>query len=148
MRIELHVLQNFAPSNLNRDDTGSPKDADFGGYRRARISSQCPTPATDAATSLSDPSTATAITSFLALAQRSLALEWPSLGLDQRQMVVVDPHEPKDGRFFVRFTESGPPMTLRNAAAARVRLIVGVGECRYETEPDPAEMADRYGPKT
>src|SRR5207302_1435984 len=41
MRIEVHVLQNFAPSNLNRDDTGSPKDAEFGGYRRARISSQC-----------------------------------------------------------------------------------------------------------
>jgi CRISPR system Cascade subunit CasC len=41
MRIEIHILQNFAPSNLNRDDTGSPKDAEFGGYRRARISSQC-----------------------------------------------------------------------------------------------------------
>ncbi len=41
MRIEIHVLQNFAPSNLNRDDTGSPKAAEFGGYRRARISSQC-----------------------------------------------------------------------------------------------------------
>src|ERR1700722_8976216 len=41
MRIEIHVLQNFAPSNLNRDDAGSPKDAEFGGYRRARISSQC-----------------------------------------------------------------------------------------------------------
>lgn len=39
--IELHILQNFAPSNLNRDDTGSPKDAFFGGYRRGRISSQC-----------------------------------------------------------------------------------------------------------
>lgn len=39
--IEIHVLQNFAPSNLNRDDTGAPKDAWFGGSRRARISSQC-----------------------------------------------------------------------------------------------------------
>lgn len=38
---EIHVLQNFAPSNLNRDDTGAPKDAFFGGSRRARISSQC-----------------------------------------------------------------------------------------------------------
>jgi CRISPR system Cascade subunit CasC len=38
--LELHILQNFAPSNLNRDDTGSPKDAIFGGYRRARVSSQ------------------------------------------------------------------------------------------------------------
>jgi len=40
VNLELHLLQNFAPSNLNRDDTGSPKSCDFGGYRRARISSQ------------------------------------------------------------------------------------------------------------
>ncbi len=39
--IEFHLIQNFAPSNLNRDDTGAPKDAIFGGQRRARISSQC-----------------------------------------------------------------------------------------------------------
>lgn len=39
--IEVHALQNFAPSNLNRDDTGAPKDAMFGGTRRARVSSQC-----------------------------------------------------------------------------------------------------------
>jgi CRISPR system Cascade subunit CasC len=41
MFVELHLLQNFAPSCLNRDDTNSPKDCEFGGYRRARISSQC-----------------------------------------------------------------------------------------------------------
>jgi CRISPR system Cascade subunit CasC len=41
MFIELHIIQNFAPSNLNRSDTGSPKDCEFGGVRRARISSQC-----------------------------------------------------------------------------------------------------------
>jgi CRISPR system Cascade subunit CasC len=41
LKLELHLLQNFAPSNLNRDDTGAPKDCEFGGYRRARISSQC-----------------------------------------------------------------------------------------------------------
>ena len=41
MLIEVHILQNHAPSNLNRDDTGSPKEAIFGGYKRARISSQC-----------------------------------------------------------------------------------------------------------
>jgi CRISPR system Cascade subunit CasC len=39
--LEFHIIQNFAPSNLNRDDTGAPKDAFFGGYRRARVSSQC-----------------------------------------------------------------------------------------------------------
>lgn len=41
MFVEIHVIQNFAPSNLNRSDTGTPKDCDFGGYRRARVSSQC-----------------------------------------------------------------------------------------------------------
>ena len=41
MFIEIHILQSFAPSNLNRDDTGNPKDSEFGGVRRARISSQC-----------------------------------------------------------------------------------------------------------
>jgi len=41
MLVELHCLQSFAPSCLNRDDTNAPKDCLFGGVRRARISSQC-----------------------------------------------------------------------------------------------------------
>lgn len=40
MIIEVHILQNLAPSNINRDDQGQPKEAMFGGYRRARVSSQ------------------------------------------------------------------------------------------------------------
>ena len=38
--LEIHVLQSFVPSLLNRDDTGSHKEALFGGVRRARVSSQ------------------------------------------------------------------------------------------------------------
>jgi len=38
--IELHILQSFPVSCLNRDDVGSPKSAVFGGVPRARISSQ------------------------------------------------------------------------------------------------------------
>lgn len=41
MFIEVHQIQSFAPANLNRDDTGTPKDCEFGGHRRARVSSQC-----------------------------------------------------------------------------------------------------------
>ena len=41
MFVELHMLQNFAPSCLNRDDTNSPKECEFGGHRRGRVSSQC-----------------------------------------------------------------------------------------------------------
>ena len=38
--IELHILQSFPVSCLNRDDVGSPKTAVFGGVSRARLSSQ------------------------------------------------------------------------------------------------------------
>jgi CRISPR system Cascade subunit CasC len=38
--VDVHVLQTVPPSNLNRDDTGSPKTAIYGGVRRARVSSQ------------------------------------------------------------------------------------------------------------
>jgi CRISPR system Cascade subunit CasC len=41
MLIQIHLLQSYAPANLNRDDTGAPKDAVFGGVVRGRISSQC-----------------------------------------------------------------------------------------------------------
>ncbi|MCB0138687.1 MAG: type I-E CRISPR-associated protein Cas7/Cse4/CasC [Caldilineaceae bacterium] len=41
MLIQIHILQNYAPSNLNRDDSGAPKSAYFGGIKRGRISSQC-----------------------------------------------------------------------------------------------------------
>lgn len=39
--IELHILQSFPVSCLNRDDVGAPKSAVFGGVTRARLSSQC-----------------------------------------------------------------------------------------------------------
>jgi hypothetical protein len=51
----------------------------------------------------------------------------------------------------------GPPMTLGNAAAAHVRLIVWCEACQHQVEPEPAEqitsaifteMAVRYGAET
>lgn len=38
--VDIHVLQNVPPSCMNRDDTGSPKTAKYGGAVRARVSSQ------------------------------------------------------------------------------------------------------------
>lgn len=40
MFLDVHVLQSVPPSNLNRDDSGSPKTATYGGTLRARVSSQ------------------------------------------------------------------------------------------------------------
>ncbi len=39
--LELHLLQSFPVTCLNRDDAGSPKTVYFGGVQRARVSSQC-----------------------------------------------------------------------------------------------------------
>ena len=38
--VDVHVLQTVPPSCVNRDDTGSPKIAIYGGVTRARVSSQ------------------------------------------------------------------------------------------------------------
>jgi CRISPR system Cascade subunit CasC len=38
--IDFHVIQTVPPSCVNRDDTGSPKTAVYGGVKRARVSSQ------------------------------------------------------------------------------------------------------------
>ena len=38
--LDIHVVQTLPPSNVNRDDTGSPKTAVYGGVNRARVSSQ------------------------------------------------------------------------------------------------------------
>lgn len=38
--VDFHILQTLPPSCVNRDDTGSPKSASYGGVKRARISSQ------------------------------------------------------------------------------------------------------------
>ena len=41
MLYEIHMIKNFPPTNLNRDDMGSPKTCIFGGVTRGRYSSQC-----------------------------------------------------------------------------------------------------------
>lgn len=40
MYVDVNVIQTVPPSCVNRDDTGSPKTATYGGVRRARVSSQ------------------------------------------------------------------------------------------------------------
>ena len=42
----------------------------------------------------------------------------------------------------------GPPATLGSTATANFRLIVWCKECQHQVEPDPGEMARRYGAAT
>ena len=41
MLYEIHMLKNYPPVNLNRDESGAPKSCMFGGTTRGRVSSQC-----------------------------------------------------------------------------------------------------------
>ena len=41
MLYEIHMLKNYPPVNLNRDESGAPKSCMFGGTARGRVSSQC-----------------------------------------------------------------------------------------------------------
>ena len=43
---------------------------------------------------------------------------------------------------------SGPPMTLGNAAEAKVRLVVWCKSCGYQAEPDVATLVERHGADT
>lgn len=38
--VDLHIVQDLPPSNINRDDNGTPKQAVYGGVPRLRVSSQ------------------------------------------------------------------------------------------------------------
>jgi hypothetical protein len=51
-------------------------------------------------------------------------------------------------RHFVTPKVAQVPMTLGNAAAGCVRLIVWSRDCGHRVEPAPAEMASRYSPET
>jgi hypothetical protein len=43
---------------------------------------------------------------------------------------------------------TGPPATPRQHRGAGARIIVWCRDCRHEIEPDPAELASRYGADT
>ncbi|ACU72795.1 CRISPR-associated protein, Cse4 family [Catenulispora acidiphila DSM 44928] len=90
--LDIHILQTVPPSNLNRDDTGSPKTAVYGGVRRARVSSQAWKRATrQAFGDLLDPSELGVRTKRVAeqIANRMTALE-PSLSPGDAVAVAVE----------------------------------------------------------
>ncbi|GGZ96728.1 type I-E CRISPR-associated protein Cas7/Cse4/CasC [Streptomyces subrutilus] len=83
--LDVHILQTVPPSNLNRDDTGAPKSAVYGGVRRSRVSSQAWKRATRKAfDDLLDPAELGVRTKKVveALTERIARLE-PSLHADQ-----------------------------------------------------------------
>jgi CRISPR system Cascade subunit CasC len=87
--LDVHALQNVPPSNLNRDDTGAPKTAVYGGVTRARVSSQAWKRATRRYfTQLLDPSELGVRTKRVAelLAERITALQ---PGIDQEQALAL-----------------------------------------------------------
>jgi hypothetical protein len=48
----------------------------------------------------------------------------------------------------IRTGSAADALTLGDAAAAHVRLIVWCKACGHQVEPDPAEIAGKYGADT
>ena len=51
--VDIHLIQSLPPSCVNRDDSGSPKSALYGGVRRLRVSSPGSAPLVSTSTSTS-----------------------------------------------------------------------------------------------
>jgi hypothetical protein len=45
-------------------------------------------------------------------------------------------------------SQPGPPATLGRTAAAGARIVVWCRACGHQSEPDPGELAARYGADT
>lgn len=82
--VDVHVLQTVPPSNINRDDNGTPKHALYGGVRRSRVSSQAWKRATRLAftDSVAKQDLATRTKRISALLAKTLA---DKTGLDEQQ---------------------------------------------------------------
>ncbi|MFC6593170.1 type I-E CRISPR-associated protein Cas7/Cse4/CasC [Deinococcus lacus] len=122
--LELHYLQNFAPSNLNRDDTGSPKDAFFGGTRRLRISSQ----------------------SFKRAMRQDFAardiLEAEELGLRSKRLLFSE--DPKERGLVNRLTQGHSPLDMEEARfrAEFALLMNGIAFVEVKDEEDNYVLDD------
>lgn len=85
--LDIHVLQSVPPSNVNRDDTGAPKTALYGGTRRARVSSQAWKKAVRNSFKefLSEDQRGTRTLRVVELIMNSLEKRHPEVPADQRQ---------------------------------------------------------------
>lgn len=90
--IDVHLLQTVPFSNINRDDTGSPKTGIFGGTTRARVSSQAQKKAVRRAFSELLPADQLATRSNRwpkIISERILAID-PSIGEEQALALALD----------------------------------------------------------
>jgi CRISPR system Cascade subunit CasC len=87
--IDIHAIQTVPPSNINRDDTGSPKTAVYGGVRRARVSSQAWKRATrrDFETYLDRSDLGVRTKRVVELMSEEIARQAPDLDAEQRDAI-------------------------------------------------------------
>jgi len=145
MFIELHILQNFAPSNLNRSDTGSPKDCEFGGHRRARISSQCLKRAMrdlfNNSTLIKSPSTGDVVQrnrdfkDHLAVRTKRL-VEEIARQLMPSDLMEVEPEQPKleEAKRVVETALNGVKLTVKENSKTQYLLFLGKAEIKRIAE--------------
>lgn len=129
MLVQIHKLQNYAPSNLNRDDSGSPKSAMFGGHQRGRISSQCIKRSIRTSDTFRE---AFAADDLLGSRTRRLPLlvdaALVGMGVDDETRQTIVARVPEIGQ------ESGRDQNLEDKTNTRQLIFIGAGEDRAIAE--------------
>jgi CRISPR system Cascade subunit CasC len=132
--VDIHILQTVPPSNLNRDDTGSPKTAMYGGVRRSRVSSQAWKRATRLAFNRTlDPSelgvrtkrVVELLTEEISALDPSLADQADELARETFKAIGIKTSAPKKGETeesgYLLFLSARQVSSLAEAAAAAAR---------------------------
>ncbi len=138
MLIQIHMLQNYAPANLNRDDTGSPKDAMFGGFLRGRISSQCLKRSIRKSPALEEAFKAEGLLGIRTKRLPGLIeIELKALGVDAKTIQAIVERVPEIGKKAEKKAEGSEedePATEDNGATSKAEtrqlIFIGANELR------------------
>jgi CRISPR system Cascade subunit CasC len=159
--IDVHVIQTIPPANVNRDDTGSPKSARYGGVRRARVSSQSWKRATRRHFSEHVPAEQTGVRTrrLIALiaerleagnpvgtdeATRLAAAALRALGLSTKAMKPAkEGKEAKVGKSeYLMFVGNGQVDRIAAALAARAAELAGLSDKQLDQAVAQLELSD------
>lgn len=117
--VDIHALHTLPPSNINRDDTGAPKTATFGGVIRQRVSSQA----------------------WKRAIRRDFAGYLPAHQLGTRTKRVAD-------KVIARVLELAPTLEKDQATAAVVAAFASAGIKLTEPKAKKGQEAPAHGPET
>lgn len=145
--VDIHVIQTVPPSNLNRDDAGSPKQALYGGARRSRVSSQAWKRATRRyfADTTPEPERATRTLRIAKVLHDQLAerSELPDEAIDQITSILLKPFKVNEDKENKKKAGNTPYLLFFGRAQIEriVDQVVALAQTVTDLEGDDLESA-------